>query len=180
LSHALFVLTLTAIAGALLLGLGAIRWVKRVRLSVSLPMLVRVFGLLILGMLPFGELFLILALLAVLMRWDEDKRSFVIQTQISCGITHELLDFCRFHFWGDHFFFTPQHLLFFVFFGQLHHCFLGFYAFSKKQHLSTLILLTLGFAISGGPLARSVRLRALCHAKSSSVSSHHENQKTFC
>ncbi|PSN96460.1 hypothetical protein B9Q09_01745 [Candidatus Marsarchaeota G2 archaeon ECH_B_SAG-C16] len=71
---------LMAVTAALFLGLGAmVVWMKKFRLSVGLVMLVAALGLSVLDAFPWGELPFILALLGLLARWDEDRRSPLMQ-----------------------------------------------------------------------------------------------------
>lgn len=56
-----------------------VEWMKKFSLSVGLVMLVATLGLSMLDAFPWGELPFILALLGVLTRWDEDRRSPLMQ-----------------------------------------------------------------------------------------------------
>lgn len=70
------VFALMATAAALFLGLGAmVMWTKRFRLSVGVAMLAAALGLSVLDAFPLGEVPFVLALVGVLTRWDEDRRS---------------------------------------------------------------------------------------------------------
>jgi hypothetical protein len=78
---------LMAVAAALFLGLGAmVVWMKKFRLSVGLVMLVAALGLSVLDAFPWGELPFILALLGLLARWDEDRRSPLMREQPSSWV----------------------------------------------------------------------------------------------
>src|SRR5579875_754656 len=82
------VFALMAVAAALFLGLGAmVVWMNRFRLSLGVAMLVAALGLSVLDVFPWGELPFILALLGVLTRWDEGRRSPLIgeATQLMSG-----------------------------------------------------------------------------------------------